>query len=114
MKSSGTFTTIKDLIVRLASLYVENAKLNIAEKLTLVLSAALLLIVALVLGIFALAFFTGAALEALELVMDSWLSYLIMGCIFVGLIIVAVVLRKMLFVNPIARYLSKVIFDEPA
>lgn len=114
MKSSGTFTTIKDLIVRLASLYVENAKLNIAEKLTLVLSAALLLIVALVLGIFALAFFTGAALEALELVMDPWLSYLIMGCIFVGLIIVAVVLRKMLLVNPIARYLSKVIFDEPA
>ena len=107
MKSSGTFTTIKDLILRLASLYIENAKLNIAEKLTLVLSAALLLIVA-------LAFFTGAALEALELVMDPWLSYLIMGCIFAGLIIVAVVLRKTLFVNPIARYLSKVIFDEPA
>ena len=114
MKSSRTFTTIKDLIVRLASLYVENAKLNIAEKLTLVLSAALLLIVALVLGIFALAFFTGAALEALELVMEPWLSYLIMGCVFVGLIIVAVLLRKTLFVNPIARYLSKVIFDEPA
>lgn len=114
MKASDTFTTIKDLIIHLGSLYVENAKLNITEKLTLVLSAALLLVVALVLGVFALAFFTGAALEALELVVDPWMSYIIMGAVFIALIVLSVVFRKSLFVNPIARYLSRVMFDERA
>jgi len=114
MKASDTFTTIKDLIIHLGSLYVENAKLNITEKLALVLSAALLLVVALVLGVFALAFFTGAALEALELVVDPWLSYIIMGAVFIALIALAVLFRKSLFVNPISRYLSRVMFDERA
>lgn len=111
MKSSGTLSSLKELLIRLAKLYIESAKLTLTEKLTLLLSAALLVIVALVLGVFALAFFAGAAVEALELVMEPWLSYLILGGIFLVLMLLAIFLRKQLFVDPIARFISRLIFE---
>lgn len=111
MKSSGTVSTFKDLTIRLIRLYIENAKLTLAEKLTLLLSAALVVVIALVLGIFALAFFAGAAVEALELVMVPWLCYLILGGFFVLLIVAILILKKPLLINPIARFMSKLIFE---
>ena len=60
---------------------------------------------------FALAFFAGAAIEALELVMVPWLSYLILGGVFVLLMLLTVCTRKTLIINPIARFISRLIFD---
>ena len=64
MKANGkipqTIHTLADLTKRLVSLYVENVKFTAAEKLTVVMSAGVLLVVAVVLGIFALAFLSGA------------------------------------------------------
>lgn len=111
MKSSGTLSSLKELLIRLCRLYIENAKLTLTEKLTLLLSAALLVIISLVFGVFALAFFAGAAIEALELVMVPWLSYLILGGVFVLLMFLTVCMRKTLIINPIARFISRLIFD---
>lgn len=111
MKSSGTLSTLKELLIRLCRLYIENAKLTLTEKLTLLLSAALLVIIALVFGVFALACFAGAAIEALELVVVPWLSYLILGCVFVLFMLLTVCMRKTLIINPIARFISRLIFD---
>ena len=56
MKANGkipqTIHTLADLTKRLVSLYVENVKFTAAEKLTVVMSAGVLLVVAVVLGIF--------------------------------------------------------------
>jgi len=110
MKSSGTLSSLKELLIRLCRLYIENAKLTLTEKLTLLLSAALL-IISLVFGVFALAFFAGAAIEALELVMEPWLSNLILGGVFVLFMLLTFILRKSLILNPIARFISRMIFD---
>lgn len=111
MKSSGTLSSLKELLIRLCRLYIENAKLTLTEKLTLLLSAALLVIISLVFGVFALAFFAGAAIEALELVMEPWLSNLILGGVFVLFMLLTFILRKSLIPNPIARFISRMIFD---
>lgn len=111
MKASNTFQSLKDRVVRLLSLYAESAKLTVAEKLTMLLSAGVILIVTLVLGVFALAFLSGALIELLELVVVPWASYLILGGVFILLIVVLALFRKALVVNPIARFISKLVFD---
>ena len=111
MKSSEKFSTLKETLLRLLRLYLENAKLTLSEKLTMLFSAALIVVIALVLGIFALAFFAGAAVEALQLAMMPWLSYLIMGFFFILLIFGVIMLKKSLIVNPIARFISRFVFD---
>lgn len=115
MKASGripqTIHSLADLLKRLVSLYIESVKLTAAEKLTVVLSAGVLLIVALVLGIFALAFISGACIELLALVLPAWASYSILGGFFLLLVIGVLVFRKTLVVNPIARFVSKLVFE---
>lgn len=115
MKASGkipqTIHTLADLTKRLVSLYIENVKLTAAEKLTVVMSAGVLLIITLVLGIFALAFISGACIELLALVLPAWSSYAILGGLFLLLVVLVLVLRKHLVVNPIARFVSKLVFD---
>ena len=63
---SETISSVKKILLRLGRLYLENAKLTVAEKLTVVFSAATLLLIVLVLTIFALAFLSGAILERCE------------------------------------------------
>ncbi|MDE6528253.1 MAG: phage holin family protein [Muribaculaceae bacterium] len=115
MKASGkipqTIHTLADLTRRLISLYIENVKLTAAEKLTVVMSAGVILIITLVLGIFALAFVSGACIELLALVLPAWASYAILGGFFVLLVLLVLIFRKHLVVNPIARFVSKLVFD---
>jgi len=99
------------MIKRLVSLYVEKVKLTAAEKLTVVLSAAVLLVVSVVLSIFALAFISGACIELLAMVLPVWASYAILGGFFIALVILAMILRKPLIVNPIARFVSKLVLE---
>lgn len=116
MNASGkipqTLRTLADLIKKLLSLYVENVKFTAAEKLTVVMSAAVLLIISVVLGIFALAFLSGACIELLEFVLPAWASYAILGGLFILLVAVVIALRKPLIINPIARFISRLIFEE--
>lgn len=115
MKASGkipqTIHTLAELVKRLISLYIESVKLTAAEKLTVVLSAGVLLIVALILGIFSLAFISGACIELLALVLPAWASYAILGGFFLLLVVIAILLRKQLVVNPIARFVSRLVFE---
>ena len=99
-KIPQTIHTLADLTKRLISLYIENVKLTAAEKLTVVMSAAVLLLVALVFGIFMLA-----------LVLPAWASYAILGGFFLLLVVLVIAFRKHIIVNPIARFVSRLVFD---
>lgn len=115
MNSSGkiphNLQTLATLAKRLLSLYIESAKLTAAEKLTVIMSAGVLLIVTLVLGVFALAFLSGACIELLALVLPAWASYAILGALFLLLGILTLTLKKQLVIDPIARFVSKLVFD---
>lgn len=118
MRTSGkipqTINSLADLIKRLVTLYVENVKLTAAEKLTTVMSAGVLLIVTLVLGVFAIAFLSGVILELLALVLPAWASYAILGGLFILMVVLTIGFRKYLIVDPIARFVSKLVFDSHA
>lgn len=116
MKVSGkipqTVQSISQLLHRLVSLYMESFRLTIAEKSTMIMSAGLMLVVILVLGIFALAFLSGTCVALLSLVLPNWAGYAIMGGFFVLLILLCVIFKKALFINPIARYMSRLVFEK--
>ncbi len=96
---------------RLIELYLENAKITTAEKLTLFCTAATVGVICLVLGLFALAFITVALIELLALAIPVWASYLIFAGIYAVIIIALILLREPLIMNPIARFLSKLLLE---
>jgi len=112
--SSGTpgkFDALKASLKRLFSLYLESAKLTATEKLTLLLSAAVMFISAFTLTTIALAFVAVALMQLLELVLSPIAAASILaGCFFL-LALLVYLLRKPLIINPIARFLSKLIMD---
>lgn len=111
-KIPQTVQTIYRLLCRLGGLYVESAKFVLAEKLAQLAAAGLMLVICLVLGIFALAFFSGTCVELLSLVLPAWAGYAIMGGLFVVLIIIVMIFRTALIINPIARFVSRLVFDK--
>ena len=96
---------------RLISLYIENAKLTAAEKLTLLFSGAVVFVIGFILIMFSLAFLAVALLELLQLAMSPIASSAIIGGIFLVLAVLLIALRKTLVINPMARFLSKLIMD---
>lgn len=106
-----TISSIKEQLIRIARLYLDNVKLTVSEKLTVVFSAAVLFITLLVLGIFALAFLSGAIVQLLALVLPQWACYAICCGMFVVVILLVTLLRKSLIVNPIARFVSRLVFE---
>lgn len=96
---------------RLATLYLENAKITTAEKLTMFCTAATVGVICLVLGLFALAFITVALIELLALAIPVWASYLIFAGVYCAIIVVLILLREPLITNPIARFLSRLLLE---
>lgn len=105
------FSAIKNSLRRLISLYVENAKLTAVEKLTLLLSTAVVFFLAALLLTFAFACGALALLDLLELAMSPIAAAAILGGIFLALAAILILLRKPLVINPIARFVCKLIMD---
>lgn len=110
--STDRLKTIRQALRRLFGLYVENVKLSVAEKLTIFLSASLLVIIGLVLGVFALAFFSGALLEVFVMIVPVAVAYVIVGAFYLVLVGVIIAMRATLIVNPIARFVSRLVLQE--
>lgn len=108
---NGKFNALKSSFMRLVSLYIESAKLTAAEKLTLLLSAAVLFITAFTLVTIAIAFGAVALLQLLELALSPIAAAAILAGFFLLLALLIYLLRKPLVINPTAKFLSKLIMD---
>lgn len=108
---TGKFQALKSTFMRLISLYIESAKLTAAEKLTLLLSAAVLFMIAFILVTIAVAFGAVALLQLLELALSPIAAAAILAGFFFLLAAIICLLRKPLIINPTARFMSKLIMD---
>lgn len=98
---------------RLLSLQIENARLLITEKLTLLLGRIALVAVAFVVSATALIFLSMSVADFLLRGLEPCWTYLIIGGFYIVLVIIACCFRRRLIVDPIARYISRVILDPP-
>ena len=108
---NGKFDAVKASLRRLTALYIENAKLTAAEKLTVLLSAAVLFVALFMLATITIAFAAVALLELLQLALSPIAAAAIMAGVFLLIAILIFVLRKPLIINPTARFMSKLIMD---
>lgn len=108
---SSKFASVKTSLKRLVSLYIENAKLTAMEKLSLFLSAAVMFIIAFILVMFGLGFLSIALMQLLQEVMSPIGAAAVVGGFFILLAVLLFLLRKPLIINPIARFISKLIMD---
>lgn len=97
---------------RYLSLQINYGKLTLAEKLTILLSGVLLVMISLTLGAFAVGFLAFALVDALKESMSPVGAYCVVATIFILLTLVVYVCRKALIINPIARFVSKLFFDK--
>ena len=94
-------------------LYLDNARLSAAEKLTLRFSAVALYSIALVLAMVMLVFVSmGIATMLAEYIAPFW-SYFIVAGVFLAVIVLIFVLKTHLLINPIARFISSLLVSPP-
>ena len=95
-------------------LLIEDTRLNVAEKLTRVLSAAALFLLLTILITVALVFLSIAIGIALSVAISPLWSFIIIAAFYVILLVLLITCRTKLIVNPIARFISALLVEEPA
>jgi len=98
---------------RLCSLEFENARLLLTEKLTLLLGRIALVAVSFVVGTAAFVFLSMSAADFLLRDLEPCWTYMIVGCFYICIVILVACLRRRLIIDPIARYISRVILNPP-
>lgn len=109
----SAYTLLYGEVKRLCSLQIENARLMLAEKLTLLLGRIALVAVAFVVSTTALIFLSMSVADFLLRGLEPCWTYLIIGAFYLLIVMIAICFRRRLIVDPIARYLSRVILDPP-
>lgn len=99
--------------VEFLKLYAENIRLLSTEKMTILMSKGALVGVLSMLALIAFFFISMGLVFLLGEVLPIMWSFIIMGGVYIVLGVVAVLFNKQLFVDPIARFLSRLFLDEP-
>ena len=107
---------IKELLtqsVNWAKLEVEYLKLTAAEKIIILLSMMVIGIVVLILLLPAILMFLFALAQVFIGFMPVAVAYVCVGAIVLILLGLLVIFRKHLVINPVAKFISKVLLDTP-
>lgn len=100
-------------VKRLITLHLDYARLTATEKLTIILSTMAIYAVVVVFATLSLVFITLGIGHLLATTIAPHFAYLIMAGFYIIALVVLFLLRKQLFVNPIARFLSKLFVNPP-
>lgn len=107
---------LKDLVsqsVNWAKLEIEYLKLTAAEKIIILVSMMVIGIVVLLLLLPAILMFLFALAQVFIGFMPVALAYVCVGGIVVLLLGILVLFRKQMVINPVAKFISKVLLDHP-
>ncbi len=111
---SNANSGLTSAIGRYVKLLVEDTRLNVAEKLTRLLSAVAVSAILLILALVALVFISiGISLLLTPYLSPVW-SFLIVAAFYLLLIGGLLIFKNQIIVDPIARFLSSLLLDPPA
>ena len=108
-QNGNSYQRLADLLKQYLTLNVENARLKVSDKLSVLLSTRALLLITFALINIALLFFTVAVAHLLALVMPIVWAYAIMCGFNLLILLIIVLLLKPLIINPITRVLTRLI-----
>lgn len=104
-------TRLIDRIKTYVSLGLESIRLTLAEKIILLLSTVLTVLVALIIGGIAVMFVTFAIAHVLSLWLPLWAAYAIMAGVNILLLLIVLIFRRALILNPVSRAITKIILS---
>lgn len=117
MSESGEKSNLQQLIEnvkKLAKLHLDYARLTATEKLTIILSTIAIYALVVIFATLSLVFLTLGIGHLLATTIAPHFAYLIVAGFYVIVLVALLLLRKKLFYNPIARFLSKLFVDPPS
>lgn len=116
MKSKDSLSDqIKDIISQTRTwlkLEVEYTKLTVAEKLTMLAGALVIMLVCLLIGFVVLILLSQSLVDLFRAIMSPALAHVAVSGILILLIIVIYLLRRPLLLNPISRFITKLFLDK--
>ncbi|MDE6306468.1 MAG: phage holin family protein [Muribaculaceae bacterium] len=108
------YRTLWEQLRRLFNLEVENARFLVTEKLVVLLSSiTFYAILAVIITCVTIFLTIGVVNLMLERVEPHW-AYMIVAAFYLMLMLILIIFRRQLIINPIARFLSSVILDPPS
>lgn len=107
MDTNQTAQTLWDRLKELASLKIEYARLTVAERMSILLSTIAIALICLIAVSMFLFFISMSLVEVMAASIGMAWSTFIVAMIYVIVLAVVVLLRKQLIINPIARFVSK-------
>lgn len=109
MEKENPYTRLLEQLKRYLSLNVDNVRLTAAEKLTMVLSAMVLILAGVLLGVTLLFFITLAVVQFIAPAVGMGWAYMIMAGFVALIVLVLFIFRKPLVIDPVARFISRVV-----
>ena len=116
MSESNPKSNVQHLIEnvkRLVTLHLDYARLTATEKLTIILSTVAIYALVVIFATLSLVFLTLGVGHLLATTIAPHFAYLIVAGFYVVVLGVLILFRKAIFVNPIARFLSKLFINPP-
>lgn len=106
---------LKDILAQgrdWVKLEVEYAKLTVAEKFTVLLSAMIIGAICLLMGMVVLILLSLSLVELFKMMMVPALAYLAVSGIICLLILILYLLRNPLLLNPIVRFITRLLINK--
>lgn len=112
--NQNQYRTLWEQLRRLFNLEVDNARFLVTEKLAVLLSSITFYAILVVIITCVTIFLTiGVVNLMLERVEPHW-AYIIVASFYLMLMVVLILCRRQLIINPITRFLSSVMLDPPS
>ena len=97
----------------LLGLQVENLRLKLTEKITILLAMVAFYAVIMVLGLVFFVFVSLALSNLLATVLPPYLAYMSLALVYVLAFVLICLLRRQIFFDPIARFMSRLLVELP-
>ncbi len=110
---TNNYSLLYKLLRRLLGLKLEDARLILAIKLTKLLGGIVFVMLGIMLFLCMLGFISLAIGHLLSTVMHPVWAYLIIALFYFALFAIIAAFRKTLIMDPIARFISKLIIESP-
>lgn len=108
---SESYKSLWVRITELVKLYLANAKLTVTEKVARLMATVTLCAIVFVLGVLAFFFLSIALIYWIASGTGTEWAYVIMGGFYLLLILILVIFKKQLIVNPICKFISQLLLS---
>lgn len=116
MSNINIFSLLQSLYgntLQLAALHIENARLKVTEKLTILLASMAFYAVAMVMGLVCVVFVSIGLGHLLATTIAPHWAYLLIAVFYLIMFVLVFVLKRQLFFDPIARFMSRLLVEIP-